>query len=218
MRKSGKMPNKKQALNKNKKDIQKGFYKEVNKKRDELAREISKLASKANKRLKRLRVNKLRSSPAYKKVRRERKVMKFSVKNKNYNQLQKEKAQLTNFLNSTTSSVRGMNRVLKKIAKDTKYKYKSVKELPKALSQFFELSVKVQEIKRHDDMTINTFGSNQLHESINEMIKEDQITLGEIGNDLDKIAYKVAQSQSLKPAVDKWNFESFGVEDNSFKK
>ena len=89
--------------------------------------EIRKLTAKANKRLDRLEKNGLESSPAYQKWLADGEV-RFSVKGKDHNQLQKEVARLKRFLNSETSTVRGVNKTLKEMAKNTGIKYKNLKD------------------------------------------------------------------------------------------
>ena len=77
----------------------------------QLKQEISKKASMANKRLKRLEKNDLTNVPAYRQYVQGGGV-KFSVKGKNYNQLQAELSRVNHFINSKTSTVRGTNSVL----------------------------------------------------------------------------------------------------------
>ena len=94
-----------------------------------LKAEVSRKASMANKRLVRLEKNNLTSSPAYQKWVDYKGGIKFSVRNKDYNQLQQELARVNQFIESKTSTVRGLNKVLKEMAKNTGIKYGSIKEL-----------------------------------------------------------------------------------------
>ena len=87
--------------------------------RQQLSRaEVSKLVAKANKRVARLERNNLEDSPAYQKLVNDGDV-RFSVRGKDHNQLQKEVSRLNKFLESETSTVRGINRVLKDMARNT---------------------------------------------------------------------------------------------------
>ena len=70
--------------------------------------EASRLASMANKRLKRLEQSGLIDSPAYQKWVQDGKV-KFSVRGKSHRELQKEVARMNKFINSQTSTIRGVN-------------------------------------------------------------------------------------------------------------
>jgi len=107
-------------------------------------KEVSRKASMANKRLRRLEKNGLKDTPAYRAWKKAG-GKNFSVRNKNYRALQKENARLNNFLQSKTSTVRGSNRVLKSIAKNTGIKYKNMKDLHKKSKTFFETASKVEQ-------------------------------------------------------------------------
>ena len=79
---------------------------------------ISKLARKANARLRRLEKAELTGSPAYQYWLNSGGV-NFGVRGKDYNQLQAELARLNGFLNAKTSTVRGAKAMLKDIASNT---------------------------------------------------------------------------------------------------
>ena len=89
---------------------------------------ISRLVSLANKRLKRLENAGLDDSPAYQKW-VEAGAEKFSVKGKDHNQLQRELSRLKNFIESETSTVRGVNNVLKQMAQNTGIEYSNMQHL-----------------------------------------------------------------------------------------
>lgn len=101
--------------------------------------------SMANKRLTRLENNKLHSSPAYREWQKMKGGNRFGVKGKSYRELQKENARLNHFLQSKTSTVRGANKILKSIAKNTGIKYKKIGELHAKAPKFFKLASKVSE-------------------------------------------------------------------------
>lgn len=74
----------------------------------ELRAEVSRMASMANKRLNRLENNNLTMLPAYQAWEQNGSI-RFSVKGKDYNQLQAEFWRLKNFLDDRTSTVREAN-------------------------------------------------------------------------------------------------------------
>ena len=137
---------------------------------EKLKKEIQRKANIAHKRLKRLEKNNLTELPAYKQWVKDGKV-RFGVKGKNYNELQAELARLNRFLDSKTSLVREANKYLKEIAKMTGVKYKSVKELPDKLSNFFRITEKVEEYLRNVEGYASAIGYHKIWEVVNEVVK-----------------------------------------------
>lgn len=152
--------------------------------------EIRKLTAKANKRIERLEKNGLESSPAYQKWLADGEV-KFSVKGKDHNQLQKEVARLKRFLESETSTVRGVNRTLKEMAKNTGIKYKNLKDLRTKSAKFFELASKVEQYLRTVDDIASAIGYQKIWEAINKYTKQRGEALGEGGADIDAMVRTV---------------------------
>lgn len=152
--------------------------------------EIRKLTAKANKRIERLEKNGLESSPAYQKWLADGEV-KFSVKGKDHNQLQKEVARLKRFLESETSTVRGVNRTLKEMAKNTGIKYKNLKDLRTKSAKFFELASKVEQYLRNVDDIASAIGYQKIWEAINKYTKQRGEALGEGEADIDAMVKTV---------------------------
>ena len=152
--------------------------------------EIRKLTAKANKRIERLEKNGLESSPAYQKWLADGEV-KFSVKGKDYNQLQKEVARLKRFLESETSTVRGVNRTLKEMAVNTGIKYKNLKDLRTKSAKFFELASKVEQYLRTVDDIASAIGYQKIWEAINKYTKQRGEAIGEGGADIDAMVRTV---------------------------
>lgn len=152
--------------------------------------EIRKLTAKANKRIERLEKNGLESSPAYQKWLADGEV-KFSVKGKDHNQLQKEVSRLKRFLESETSTVRGVNRTLKEMAKNTGIKYKNLKDLRTKSAKFFELASKVEQYLRTVDDIASAIGYQKIWEAINKYTKQRGEALGEGEADIDAMVRTV---------------------------
>ena len=152
--------------------------------------EIRKLTATANKRLERLEKNGLESSPAYQKWLADGEV-RFSVKGKDHNQLQKEVARLKRFLNSETSTVRGVNRTLKEMAKNTGIKYKNLKDLRTKSAKFFELASKVEQYLRTVDDIASAIGYQKIWEAINKYTKQRKQGLDEADDDIDSMVRTV---------------------------
>lgn len=182
-----------------------------------LKAEIQKKANVAHKRLARLEKNNLTELPAYQQWVKEGKV-RFGVKGKNYNELQAELARLNRFLNSKTSLVRQANKYLKEIARLTDVEYKSVKELPNKLRDFFRLSEKVEEYLRNVEGTASAIGYHKIWEVVNEVVKMEEGELGQSNEELDRLLTKVLESLDYEHrlGLDHQEFESFWsiVKDN----
>lgn len=158
----------------------------------EYRKEVSKLASLANKRLKRLEQSDLTSSPAYQKW-VENGGAKFSVKGKSHNELQREFARLRAFIGSETSTIQGVNKVLKDMANNTGIVYTSVKELKAQSNKFFELSSKVEQYLRTVDDMASAIGYQKIWEAINQYVKDEKINLADSEADIDKISKSVSE-------------------------
>lgn len=182
-----------------------------------LKTEIQKKANIAHKRLARLEKNNLTELPAYQQWVKEGKV-RFGVKGKNYNELQAELARLNRFLDSKTSLVRQANKYLKEIARLTDVEYKSVKELPNKLRDFFRLSEKVEEYLRNVEGTASAIGYHKIWEVVNEVVKMEKGELGQSNEELDRLLTKILESLDYEHrlGLDHQEFESFWsiVKDN----
>ena len=147
---------------------------------------ISRLVSLANKRLKRLEEAGLDDSPAYQKW-VEAGAEKFSVKGKDHNELQRELSRLKNFIESETSTVRGVNNVLKQMAQNTGIEYSNMKELKDNAKTFFELSSKVEQYLRTVDDIASSIGYQKIWESINQYVKDERITMADAKMNIDQM-------------------------------
>lgn len=107
----------------------------------ELRAEVSRMASMANKRLNRLENNNLTMLPAYQAWEQNGSI-RFSVRGKDYNQLQAEFWRLKNFLDDRTSTVREANAFLREMAENTGIKYNGLEDLKNKSARFFELAEK----------------------------------------------------------------------------
>ena len=138
-----------------------------------LKAEVSRKASMANKRLVRLESNNLTHLPAYQQWVGYKGGVKFSVRGKDYNELQKELARVNNFLNAKTSLVRQANAYLKEIATMTGISYNKVSELPSLTKGFFELASKIEQYLRNVEGSASAIGYQKIWEVINKYVKEE---------------------------------------------
>lgn len=155
--------------------------------------EASRLASLANKRLKRLEKNGLQDTPAYQSYLKHG-GEKFSVRGKTYNEVQAEMSRMKRFIDSKTSTVRGVNSTLKDIAKNTNIKYSNLKDLRSKATKFFELSSKVEQYLRTVDDMASAISYKQIWESIDEYVTTNVIALDGADNDIDKMIEAVTKA------------------------
>ena len=158
----------------------------------QLKQEISKKASMANKRLKRLEKNDLTNVPAYRQYVQGGGV-KFSVKGKSYNELQAELSRVNHFINSKTSTVRGTNSVLKEIANTAKIKYNNLSELYSNVNQFFSLATKVEDYLNATGQTALAIGYQRVWEAINKYVEQEGKILLDTTRDLAKALPEIAK-------------------------
>ena len=156
-----------------------------------LKREVSRLASMANKRLVRLENNGFEDSPAYKQW-IESGGEKFSVRGKDYNALQKELARVRQFVNAKTSTIRGAQSVLKAIAANTGANFKG-KELWAQASNFFRVASMIEQYIRNTEDVASAIGYQKIWTAINQYTKANGIDLAAMQVDMEQMVGNIAQ-------------------------
>lgn len=151
-----------------------------------LKAEVSRKASMANKRLRRLEAKGLTSSPAYK-MWVESGGAKFSVRGKNYNELQAELARVNHFIDAKTSTIRGVNRVLKDIAKTTGIETKDIVKIQNHAVKFFELTSKIEQYLRNTEDSASAIGYRKIFEVVSNYVKQEKLDLGKSEQDIDSL-------------------------------
>ena len=169
------------------------YIKDKEKQIREYRKEATRLMSMANKRLKRLEKNGLTDSPAYQKF-LEGGTPKFSVKGKDYNELQKEVARMNKFLNAQTSTVRGINATLKEMANNTGIKYKNLTELRSRAKQFFELASKVEQYLRTVNDMASAIGYQKIWEAVNKYTEDISKSIDVSEMDMDRAIMEIGQA------------------------
>lgn len=156
-------------------------------------KEASRKAALANKRLERLERNDLKSSPAYQRFVDEG-GHRFGIKGKSYNEVQTELARMNRFIDSVTSTVKGVHSVLKDMAKNTGIGYKTMDELKKKSAKFFELASKVEQYLRNVEDVASAIGYQKIWEAVNQYVKDSQIDLGGSDTDIDSMVQSVSKA------------------------
>ena len=141
-------------------------------------KETARLNSMANKRIKRMLAKADENgftSPALEKWKKEGSQF-FEIRSKtSWNELQKERARVSNFLNSSTSSIKGTNKILKEMANNTGLEYKNLADLQSKSSKFFELSNKIDQYYKSKSGEYK--GYQTIWDNINKYVKLDGIDL-----------------------------------------
>lgn len=159
----------------------------------ELKAEANRLVSLANKRVRRLEKNNLQSVPAYQAYIATG-GKPFSTKGKDYNQLQSELSRLRRFIDSETSTVKGVNSYLKEMAKNTGIKYKNLKELRAKADNFFELASKVEQYLRQVEDIASAIGYQKIWESINVYVKDNKVDLSNSKLSLEQMTETISKA------------------------
>ena len=175
----------------------------------ELKRETSRLASMANKRLVRLEKNELTELPAYQSW-VEGGSIKFSVANKDYNQLQSEFWRLKNFLDNKTSLVRQANNFLREMAQNTGIKYRGLADLKSKSSQFFRLANMIKEYYKSSEQNALALDYQKIWEQINTQIKQGSIELSEVESTESTLQKFIQEMEKVQQVED--NQEGFKEE------
>lgn len=174
----------------------------------ELHDEVSRMASLANKRIKRLEKNELTDTPAYQSWEKNGSI-RFSVRGKNYNELQSEYFRLKRFIEDKTSLVRGAIDNLKEIAKNTGIKYNRVSELKASAKNFFALTSKVQEYLNAVNRSAEALGYQRIWTAVNTAVAREKINLAGL-TDVESQVQKVLSELDKVVQVEK-NKEGFPV-------
>lgn len=156
-----------------------------------LKREVSRLSSMANKRLVRLENNGFEDSPAYKQW-IESGGKKFSVRGKDYNELQKELARVRQFVNAKTSTIHGAQSVLKAIAANTGANFKG-KELWAQASNFFRVASMIEQYIRNTEDVASAIGYQKIWTAINQYTQANDIDLAAMQVDMEQMVGNIAQ-------------------------
>lgn len=181
----------------------------------ELKKETSRMASMANKRLVRLEKNELTELPAYKSWVNGGGI-KFSVANKDYNQLQAEFWRLKNFLDNKTSLIRQSNSFLKEMASNTGIKYNGLADLKSKTNQFFKLAAKIKEYYKASELNALALDYQKIWEQINTQIKQGIIditgiegteqTLQRFIDEIDRVSQVENNQEGFKEGGKDWDF------------
>lgn len=168
----------------------------------ELKKEVSRMASMANKRLNRLESNNLTLLPAYREW-EQHGAIKFSVRGKNYNQLQSEYWRLKHFLDDRTSTVRQANKFLREMAENTGIKYRGLEDLKSKSKQFFELAEKIKQYNMSINQSAQALDYQKIWQQINTYVNNTNTDLASAISSDEQLERFLQFMEKVKPVEDK---------------
>ena len=179
----------------------------------ELRAEVSRMASMANKRLTRLENNNLTMLPAYQAWEQNGSI-RFSVKGKDYNQLQAEFWRLKNFLDDRTSTVREANAFLREMAENTGIKYNGLEDLKNKSARFFELAEKIREYNQAIGQAAQALDYQKIWQQINTAVQQDALDLSEAVSSDEQLERFLDFMNEVQPVED--NQEGYSLTNSNF--
>lgn len=179
----------------------------------ELRAEVSRMASMANKRLTRLENNNLTMLPAYQAWEQNGSI-RFSVKGKDYNQLQAEFWRLKNFLDDRTSTVREANAFLREMAENTGIKYNGLEDLKTKSTRFFELAEKIREYNQAIGQAAQALDYQKIWQQINTAVQQDALDLSEAVSSDEQLERFLDFMNEVQPVED--NQEGYSLTNSNF--
>ena len=179
----------------------------------ELRAEVSRMASMANKRLNRLENNNLTMLPAYQAWEQNGSI-RFSVKGKDYNQLQAEYWRLKNFLDDRTSTVRSANSFLLEMAENTGIKYNGLEDLKNKSARFFELAEKIREYNQAIGQAAQALDYQKIWQQINTAVQQDALDLSEAVSSDEQLERFLDFMKDVQPVED--NKEGYSLTNSNF--
>ncbi len=179
----------------------------------ELRAEVSRMASMANKRLNRLENNNLTMLPAYQAWEQNGSI-RFSVKGKDYNQLQAEYWRLKNFLDDRTSTVRAANSFLREMAENTGIQYNGLEDLKNKSARFFELAEKIREYNQAIGQAAQALDYQKIWQQINTAVQQDALDLSEAVSSDEQLERFLDFMKDVQPVED--NKEGYSLTNSNF--
>lgn len=170
---------------------------EIKREEKELRKQVSRLASMANKRIQRLEQSELTDTPAYKSW-EENGRHRFSVRGKTYQEVQAEYWRVKKFIENKTSTVSGAKQVLYDMASATGIEYTDIADLQAKASSFFSIASKVKQYLQSVGDSAIALDYQKIWEQINLYIKEENVELAGAEGDLQAIDDIVSRMLQLK--------------------
>ena len=179
----------------------------------ELRKEVSRMASMANKRIDRLERNNLTMLPAYQAWEKNGSV-RFSVKGKSYEETQAEYWRLKKFLDDRTSTVKQANDFLRQMAENTGIQYNGLEDLKTKSAKFFELADLIKQYNQSINQSAQALDYQKIWKDINTYILDTDADLADAVSSEEQLEKFLNYMKSVKPVED--NQEGFSLNGNKW--
>lgn len=179
----------------------------------ELRKEVSRMASMANKRIDRLERNNLTMLPAYQAWESNGSV-RFSVKGKSYEETQAEYWRLKKFLDDRTSTVKQANDFLKEMAENTGIQYHGLEDLKAKSVKFFELADLIKQYNQSINQSAQALDYQKIWKDINTYILDTDADLADAMSSEEQLEKFLEYMNMVKPVED--NQEGFSLNGNKW--
>lgn len=179
----------------------------------ELRKEVSRMASMANKRIDRLERNNLTMLPAYQAWESNGSV-RFSVKGKSYEETQAEYWRLKKFLDDRTSTVKQANDFLKEMAENTGIQYNGIEDLKAKSAKFFELADLIKQYNQSINQSAQALDYQKIWKDINTYVLDTDADLADAMSSEEQLEKFLEYMNMVKPVED--NQEGFSLNGNKW--
>lgn len=179
----------------------------------ELRKEVSRMASMANKRIDRLERNNLTMLPAYQAWESNGSV-RFSVKGKSYEETQAEYWRLKKFLDDRTSTVKQANDFLKEMAENTGIQYHGLDDLKAKSAKFFELADLIKQYNQSINQSAQALDYQKIWKDINTYVLDTDADLADAMSSEEQLEKFLEYMNMVKPVED--NQEGFSLNGNKW--
>lgn len=179
----------------------------------ELRKEVSRMASMANKRIDRLESNNLTMLPAYQ-AWESNGAVRFSVKGKSYEETQAEYWRLKKFLDDRTSTVKQANNFLKEMAENTGIQYNGLEDLKAKSAKFFELADLIKQYNQSINQSAQALDYQKIWKDINTYVLDTDADLADAVSSEEQLEKFLNYMNMVKPVEN--NQEGFSLNGNKW--
>ena len=179
----------------------------------ELRKEVSRMASMANKRIDRLERNNLTMLPAYQAWEKNGSV-RFSVKGKSYEETQAEYWRLKKFLDDRTSTVKQANDFLREMAENTGIQYNGLEDLKAKSAKFFELADLIKQYNQSINQSAQALDYQKIWQDINTYVLDTDADLADAVSSEEQLEKFLNYMNLVQPVEN--NQEGFSLNGNKW--
>lgn len=179
----------------------------------ELRKEVSRMASMANKRIDRLERNNLTMLPAYQAWESNGSI-RFSVKGKSYEETQAEYWRLKKFLDDRTSTVKQANDFLREMAENTGIQYNGLEDLKTKSAKFFELAELIKQYNQSINQSAQALDYQKIWQDINTYVLDTDADLAAAVSSEEQLEMFLNYMNFVQPVED--NQEGFSLNEENW--